>query len=116
SGERVRKMGVPLDLPSMFSAAHVQRIPVVQRRPKDGLDAVIAADLDRTSPAADGDVAVIPCVVGKRVVAMLYGDDGTEPISIKEIADVVAVAATGGTALARIIVRRKKPGSELPRP
>jgi len=112
SGDRLRKMGVPLDMPSMFSRAHAQRIPIAQRRPKEGLDSVIAADLDR---AVDGDVVVIPCVVGKRVVALLYGDDGTEPISVQEIADVVAVAATGGTALARIIVRRKKPGGDVPR-
>jgi hypothetical protein len=113
SGERVSKMGVPLDLPSMFATARAQRTPVVLRRPKEGLDAVVGADLDR---AVDGDVVVVPCVVGKRVVALLYADDGTERISMDEIADVVSVATTGGTALARIIVRRKKPGSEVARP
>ncbi|MGZ6096166.1 MAG: GspE/PulE/PilB domain-containing protein, partial [Polyangiales bacterium] len=38
SGDRVRKMGVPLDLPSAFSEARETRAAVLRPRKKDGLD------------------------------------------------------------------------------
>lgn len=106
-GERVRKMGVPLDLPSLFSAVREARTPVVRARPEEGLDAVIAADLERPS---GGDVVVAPVVVGKRVVALLYADDAGSSIVTPEVAEVFAVIAEAGAALAKLILRKKGKG------
>lgn len=105
AGERVRKMGIPLDLPSAFSAAREGRAPILQPRAKDGLDAVVASDLERP---AGGDVLVAPVVVGKRVVALLYADDAGQRIGAGDIGDVLTMVAEAGAALARYIVRRKK--------
>ena len=104
SADRVRKMGVPLDLPSFFAAARDDRMPVLRRGARDGMDAVIASDLDR---AQEGHMVVLPVVVGKRVVALLYGDDAKETMSLADLGDVLAIGTLTGAALARIIVRRK---------
>lgn len=112
-GERVRKMGVPLDLPSIFSSVRASRAPVVRARAADGLDAVIAADLERPP---GGDVLVAPVVVGSRVVAFVYGDDEGSPIVTPEVSEVFAVIAEAGAALARIILRKKQGKARLPLP
>ncbi len=111
SGDRVRKMGVPLDLPSLLSTAREQRAPLVRPRPIDGLDAVVAIDLERPR---SGDVVVAPVVLGKRVVALLYADDAGSSIVTTEVAEVFAVIAEAGTALARMIVRKKQKNAPLP--
>jgi len=103
-GERVRKMGVPLDLPSLFSTVRESRAPLVRARPDDGLDTVIAADLERPE---GGDVVVAPVVVGKRVVALVYADDAGAPIVTPEVSEVFGVIAEAGGALARMILRKK---------
>jgi len=111
AGDRVRKMGVPLDLPSMFASARDARAPIVQPRPRDGLDSVIASDLERP---IDGDVLVAPIVVGKRVVALLYADDAGDAMSNVDTAQVLAVVANAGAALARMILKKK--GKSAPPP
>ena len=84
--------------------ARETRVPIVRRRPTDGLDGVIAADLERP---LEGDVLVAPIVVGKRVVALLYADDAGEAIDSGEVADVVSAVANAGAALARMILKKK---------
>ncbi len=105
AGDRVRKMGVPLDLPSAFASARTTRTQQLGPRARDGLDAVIASDLERP---AFGDALVAPVVVGKRVVALLYADDAGEAIDATEVADVIATIANAGAALARMILKKKK--------
>jgi hypothetical protein len=112
SGDRVRKMGVPLDLPSAFSEARESRAAVLRPRKKDALDEVLVSDLERPE---GGDLVVVPVVVGKRVVALLYADDAGEKVMRDEVADVFSLAVEAGAALARVIVRKKK-GREAPAP
>jgi HEAT repeat protein len=104
AGDRVRKMGVPLDLPSAFASARDSRAPVIGPRAADGLDTVVATDLERP---LEGDVFVAPVVVGKRVVALLYCDDAGDSIDSREVSDVIAVIANAGAALARMILKKK---------
>ncbi|MBL8718897.1 MAG: hypothetical protein JNL79_23140 [Myxococcales bacterium] len=104
--DRVRKMGVPLDIPSQLAEARKSGNAIVRTRSREGLDGVIATDLDRSD--VEGDVLVAPMRVGKRVVALLSADDEGEPITLAELDDLLAVLSGGGTALARIIVRRKR--------
>ncbi len=106
TGQRVRKMGVPLDLPSAFAAARTRGSVLTMPTPRDGLDAVVASDLGRDGAT---DVLVLPLLLGKRVVALLWLDDGGEPLVVEEITEVLELAAKAGGALANIIVRKKKP-------
>lgn len=113
AGDRVRKMGVPLDLPSAFATARNTRAPVIGPRAADGMDAVIASDLERP---AFGDALIAPVVVGKRVVALLYADDAGEAIDTGEVTDVMTLVTNGGAALARMILKKKKkPSTPAPK-
>jgi hypothetical protein len=104
SGERVRRMGVPLDLPSMFASARAQRTPIVRAAAPEPLDGVVAADLDR---AAAVSAVVVPVVVGARVVAALWLDDGPNPLTLAELDEVVRAAGDAGVALGRLAVAKK---------
>jgi Type II secretion system (T2SS), protein E, N-terminal domain len=105
--ERVLGIGVPLDMPSMVSAARDKRLPVVAKAPADGLDAVLLGDLQR---ARDSEMAIVPLVVRTRAVAILIGDCGEAGIERASVQQVVAFAGIVGRAFERIIVRRKLDG------
>lgn len=105
TAERVRKVGVPLDLPSSFERAKSTRAPVTAARGATELDQVVVTDLSRP---VGGEISVVPILVGKRVVALLFLDDGVESIALSEIPDAIAIAARMGTTLTRLAAKKKK--------
>ncbi|MDB5218489.1 MAG: hypothetical protein JWO86_6416 [Myxococcaceae bacterium] len=109
--DKVARIGVPLDLPSILSAAReskkmLQRVPAAE-----GLDAVLMADLGRSGKTT---CVVLPVVVRTRVVAMLLGDGGETGIEASTLADVEGIVVQATAAFERLIVRRKLKGSVLP--
>jgi hypothetical protein len=104
---KVLGIGVPLDLPSVLSKARDERAPVVAKMGSDGLDAVLAADLQR---GREVEVAVVPLVVRTRAVALFIGDCGEPGFDRATIDQVAQFAGTIGKAFERIIVRRKLDG------
>jgi hypothetical protein len=104
---KVLGIGVPLDLPSVLSKARDERAPVVAKMGSDGLDAVLAADLQR---GREVEVAVVPLVVRTRAVALFVGDCGEVGIDRATTDQVAQFAGTIGKAFERIIVRRKLDG------
>jgi len=105
--ERVSGIGVPLDLPSAFSAARDRSAPVIARPGKEGLDAVLVQDLRRMP---GWPILVVPIVVRGRTVALLYGDNGDAGVDGTGSGDVTAFALRVGQSFERIIVRRKLGG------
>jgi hypothetical protein len=105
--DKVLGVGVPLDLPSALSEARDRSAPVIARPAKEGLDAVLAHDLDR-SP--EWPILVVPVVVRGRTVSVLYGDNGDAGVDGPGSGEVTAFAARVGQAFERIIVRRKLGG------
>jgi hypothetical protein len=107
SRERVVGIGVPLDMPGLLATAREKRAPLTASAAPDGLDAVLLADLQRTTRAP---VLVVPIVVRTRTVALLLGDCGDAGIDLKSLRDVLAFSATIGHGFERLIVRRKLSG------
>jgi HEAT repeat protein len=105
--ERVVGVGVPLDLPSAFSAARDRSAPVIARPGSDGLDAVLVQDLRRM---VGWPILVVPIVVRGRTVALLYGDNGDAGVDGTGSGEVTAFASRVGQSFERIIVRRKLGG------
>lgn len=111
SREKVARIGVPLDLPSILSAARERRA-MLQRVPApDGLDSVLMSDLGRSGKTS---CVVLPVVVRTRVVAMLLGDGGDTGIDATMLADVDSIVGAATAAFERLIVRRKLKGSMMP--
>ena len=111
SRERVVRMGVPLDLPSVMSVARGKKGKVRAVTEREGLDAVLLADLGR-KPGAE--VVALPIVVRTRVVAMLLGDGGEGGLDEAGLAEVDAVVGHAVAAFERLIVRRKLQGTQPP--
>jgi hypothetical protein len=105
SRDKVRAIGVALDLPSALSYAKGRRTPTLVQFKRSGLDADLRADLSRP---ASHEVLVLPVMMRERCVALLYGDDGAEPVLHGEIGDVVAMSSLLSTALERILLRKKR--------
>ena len=109
--DKVARIGVPLDLPSILAEAR-QSKAMLQRVPSpEGLDAVLMADLGRSGKTT---CVVLPVVVRTRVVAMLLGDGGDTGIEASTLADVAGIVVQATAAFERLIVRRKLKGSLLP--
>lgn len=107
SRERVVGIGVPLDLPSLLATAKERRGPLTAAPATDGLDAVLLADLQRTTRAK---VLVVPIVVRTRAVALFLGDCGELGVDASTANEVATFAAAVGHGFERIIVRRKLHG------
>ena len=80
---KVRAVGVALDLPSALSEARERATPILARLKRAGLDADLHNDLGR---AATAEVLVLPIVVLGRCVALLYGDDGDAAVEYRRLA------------------------------
>lgn len=108
SRDKVARIGVPLDLPSILSAARAKK-SMLQRVPaSDGLDAVLMSDLGRSGKST---CVVLPVVVRTRVVALLLGDGGDTGVDAATLSDVERIVVQATAAFERLIVRRKLKGS-----
>ena len=105
SRDKVRTIGVALDLPNALSQARDRATAVIAPLQRAGLDADLRADLARS---AGRDVFVLPIQVRERCVAILYGDQGFEPVDTTESGAVVAMTPFLVEALERIMLRKKR--------
>ncbi len=102
---RIRGIGVPMEIPSILSAARDRKTAVLARPSEDGMDAVLRQDLQRPMTVP---VLVVPVTVRNRVVALLYGDEGEMPVQMGDVGDVLALISLVGAALERLLIRRKR--------
>jgi len=111
SRDKVARIGVPLDLPSILQTSREKKA-TLQRVPSlDGLDAVLMNDLGRSGRTL---CVVLPVVVRTRVVALLLGDGGDTGIDASTLDDLEGIVAAATAAFERLIVRRKLKGSVQP--
>ncbi|MCL2825014.1 MAG: hypothetical protein FWD57_13580, partial [Polyangiaceae bacterium] len=96
SRDRIRGIGVPLDLPSVLSRARDQKRHVLDVPSDDGTDAALRQDLQRPMRAR---VLTVALAVRGRVVALLYGDDGAVDVELNMVSDVLALVPNVGTAM-----------------
>lgn len=102
---RIRGIGVPMEIPSILAAARDRRSPVLARPTEDGIDAYLRQDLQRPMTVP---VLVLPVAVRNRVVALLYGDDGESAVQMSDVGDVLALVSLVSTALERLLIKRKR--------
>lgn len=116
--QRVLGVGVALDLPSCLSSAKARGTAVCAPLARDGIDASLAADLDRQP---QGNVVVIPVLVRRRCVALLYADEGEGSVELSMAGEVLAIASIASGTLERLVITRKRklagmePPAQLPR-
>lgn len=104
-GEQVKGVEVPLDEPGSLADSRDQKIPAVVSLRREGADGALLEGLGREGAAP---VLLLPVVVRERAVAILYGDHGESGVDLSSVGDVLALAPLVGTALERLILRRKR--------
>jgi hypothetical protein len=111
SRDKVTRIGVPLDQPSMLAEARSTKTIVRGKPAAAGIDAMLVADLGRPRESRH---VILPVVVRTRVVALVLCDAG-EGIDEESLTDVATVVGAATAAFERLIVRRKLMGT-LPPP
>ncbi len=111
SRDKVQTIGVPLDLPSILASARDAGAAVRLAPTADELEAVLLADLQRKTR---GEVLVVPVIVRKRAVALLYGDSGDDGVDAEGAKAVVSFALLVGQAFEKLIVRKKAQAALAP--
>lgn len=97
-------IGVPLDLPGALADARAAGNFSLAVLGRDGIDAQLVRDLER-KPGKK--VLLLPIVVRRRCVLLLYGDYGDADVELSEIGDVIAFAPLVASALENVILRKK---------
>lgn len=111
SREKVLRIGVPLDMPSLLAAAWKRKTPVLSMPSARGIDSVLVHDVERKLGTM---WAVFPVIVGKRVVAMLLGDCGTPVSDTQTVREIETVVGYASAAFERLVVRRRALHTTLP--
>lgn len=104
SRQRVRGIGVPLEIPSLLSRAREAGRYLLEAPTDDVLDAALRRDLQRPMRAR---VLVVPVMIRKRTVALLYGDEGASDVDLEHVGEVFALTHLVEAALERLILLRK---------
>lgn len=104
SRDKVARIGVPLDPPSILSTARAEKTLFRAKPSKDGVDRVLMADLGRDGTT---ECAIFPIIVRSRVVALLLGDGGASGIDPSGVSQVELLVDSAAGAFERVIVRRK---------
>jgi hypothetical protein len=103
----IEAVAVPLNKPSMFTAAYASRKVFCGPPPEDGarLNTLLWKLLRCTPPA---EVLVCPVVLGDRTVNVLYAhhEDG-ETLSDTVVRQAEVIAADAGAAYARLIRKKR---------
>lgn len=116
-GSLLRSVALPIQDTGILAAARRSRAPQLGRLTSDPADLELARRLDR--PAGLFALA-LPFVVREKVVALLFGDFGGDPIEYAQIQDVVRAGEAISAALLRLLTARPADavsrGSRLPPP
>ncbi|MBS1150805.1 MAG: frgA [Myxococcaceae bacterium] len=100
----IRHVSIPLDAASVFRTVALTRGSYVGPLPPDALTQHYLALLGR-SPRA---VFLWPVEVKGRLVAMLYGDSGSKPVSQRKLNDFILFCQELPSAFGELIVFRKQ--------
>jgi hypothetical protein len=103
--ERVARISLPLDAPSVLRTVLLAKGRYVGPLPTDALSQSLAKDLERPQPTA---VFLYPIEVRDRPVALLYGDVVGRALGDRCVGELVVFAQSLGRRIERLIVEQKR--------
>ena len=101
----VRTVAIYADDPGMFRTAIESMAPYLGRA--DRAAAGNLAVLDALGRGTPRTMLVTPILLRRRPVCLLYGDNGSAPVSARRLGDLLLFCSTIGSAFERIIKARK---------
>lgn len=105
SGDEVRRLAVPLDVPGRFAIVRRLREPTLEPMNTSPADAEVIEQLRR---APKSFALLFPIVMRERVILVLYADRAGDTFELRELPELVGFAPRVVGALERIILRKKK--------
>lgn len=99
--DHIKKLKIPLDLPSAFRKAQTSTAPQITRLRASGLEGGIARDLDRPTGR---EILLLPIGVRGRTVLILWGDRGREGVDYQSLAELLSFAPSVSLALERVLI------------
>lgn len=106
----IRNISVPLDAASVFRTVALTRGSYVGPLPPDALTQHYLASLGR----APRTVFLWPVEVKARLVAVIYGDSGTRPVSQRKLSDFILFCQELPSSFHELIAFRKQQGAGQP--
>lgn len=103
--EALKKLRIPLDLPSAFQKAQRSTAPQVTRLKASGLEGGIARDLDRPTGR---EILLLPIGVRGRSVLLLWGDRGKHNVDFQGVSELLSFAPAVAQALERVLMEHKR--------
>ncbi|AKT41427.1 HEAT repeat domain-containing protein [Chondromyces crocatus] len=105
SNDDVAALRIGLDAPGELGELRRRGVPQIASLARTAADAHFVRALGRSEMAA---AAIVPVSVRGRVVAFVYGDEGSSPVQMTTIGDLIALAALTSQVLEQLILRKKK--------
>lgn len=104
SSARIARVTLPVSLPSVFQTIYATSGHYLGPLPSNSVNAQLIEDLGRTAPRA---AFLAPILVGGKLAAIVYADNGAKPVSSKRVASLLLVTHRAGMCL-EALIRRKK--------
>ena len=101
----IRKVSLPLGAPSLFKTVVETGSQFYGPVADEGLNFTLLTNMDRISAP---NVLVMPVRLGRRVVCLLYCDNGAKPVDPSVVADLAVVPQAAARAFSRLILAAKK--------
>lgn len=113
STQRLSRISLSVQLPSVFQTIYATGGHYLGPLPENTANNMLLQAMERDPPRT---ALLAPVVVGERLAAILYADNGGRGIPSKRVAGMVLLAQRAGLCFERMIRRRKQGEESAPTP
>ncbi len=110
ASERIARVSIPVSLPSVFQTIYATNGHYLGPLPANSINTRLIEELGRKPPRA---AFLAPILVGGKLAAIVYADNGVRPVSSKRVASLLLVTHRAGMCLEALIRRKKASAKRL---
>lgn len=108
--QRVARISLPLELPSVFQTIYATRGHYLGPLPQNSTNTKLLEQMGRRAPRA---AFLAPMLVGGKLAGILYADNGTRSVPSKRVSGVLLLTHRVGMCFENLIRKRKTDAPEL---
>lgn len=110
--QRVARISIPVELPSVFQTIYATRGHYLGPLPHNRTNMQLLEELGRQPPKA---ALLAPVMVGGKLAGILYGDNGGRGVPSKRVSGILLLTHRVGLCFENLIRKRKQDPVERPR-
>jgi hypothetical protein len=107
---RIARVSLPVTLPSVFQTIYATNGHYLGPIPTNSVNTQLIEDLGRAAPRT---AFLAPILVGGKLAAIIFADNGTKPVSSKRVASLLLVSHRAGMCLETLIRRKRAVADKL---